>query len=85
MIKPIRLCIGFAALLAVSATVSAQDNSAAIAVTEAVKRQADTIVLRQKLGEARMTAQRGDTIGAAKLYQEAVTLAQEIGPAGIEA
>jgi len=78
------LSLVFAALLAFPAIVPAQDN-AALAVTEAVKRQADTIVLRQKLAEAASLAQRNDNVNAAKVYQESVSLAKDIGPAGIEA
>ena len=84
MIKSAYLYLGLAALLALPVIVSAQDNPAATAVSEAVKRQADTIVLRQKLGEAKSAQQRKDTLGAAKLYQDSVTLAQAIGRAGIE-
>ena len=85
MIKSAYLYLGLAALLALPAAVPAQDNSAALAVNEAVLRQAKTLDLRAKLNEAKAVAQHNDVIGAAKLYQEAVTLAQEIGSAGIEA
>ena len=84
MIKSTCLYLGLASLLALPAIAPAQDNPAATAVSEAVKRQHDTIVLRQKLAEAKVAAQRSDTLGAAKLYQDAVTLAKEIGRAGIE-
>ena len=84
MIKSAHLYLGLAALLALPSLVPAQDNPAATAVTEAVKRQADKIVLGQKLTEAKSAQQRNDTLGAAKLYQDSVTLAQEIGRAGIE-
>ena len=47
--------------------------------TEAVMRQANTLVLRQKLADAKGEAQRGDIVGAAKLYQEACALAESIG------
>ena len=62
----------------------AQDNSTAIAVDEAVLRQANTIVLRQKLAEARSASLAGETASAAKLYQEACELCQQIG-SGIDA
>ncbi|MBW8865015.1 MAG: hypothetical protein JF609_08860, partial [Verrucomicrobia bacterium] len=85
MIKSAHLYIGLAALLAIPAIVPAQDTSADAAVKEAVLRQANTITLRQKLAEAAGVQQRGDIAGAAKLYQDSVTLAQGIGPAYIEA
>lgn len=84
MIKSAHLYLGLAALLAFPAIVPAQDNNASLAVNEAVLRQSKTIELRQKLAEAAATAQRNDVIDAAKLYQDAVTLADEIGHAGIE-
>jgi len=79
------LSLVFAALLAFPAVVPAQDNPAAMAVNEAVLRQANTIVLRQELAQAAALAQHNDIVNAAKLYQKSVELAQEIGPAGIEA
>lgn len=85
MIKPLHFSILVAALFVLPSPGNAQDNAASLAINEAVKRQADTIVLRQKISEAKALAQRNDVIGAAKTYQEAVSLAQEIGPAGIEA
>jgi tetratricopeptide (TPR) repeat protein len=85
MMKSSHLYLGLAAMLLLPAAVTAQDNAAATAVTEAVKRQHDTLVLRQKIADARAAAMRKDTATAAKLYQESVSLAQEIGRAGIEA
>ena len=84
MTKAAILLIGLAALLALPAAAPAQDNSTAIAVNEAVLRQANTIVLRQKLAEARRASLAGDTVTAAKLYQEACELCQQIG-SGIDA
>src|ERR1017187_8877917 len=80
MRKAIPLSLGFI-LLAVSAGTSpAQNNSPEdMAVTEAVLSQANTIVLRQKLADAKSVAARGDLAGAAKLYQEAYELVQQIG------
>ena len=54
-------------------------TAADAAVNEAILRQANTIVLRQKLSDAKAVAQRGDIVNAAKLYQESVTLADQIG------
>lgn len=84
MTKAALLCLGLAALIAVPAAVPAQDNSTAVAVNEAVLRQANTIVLRQKLAEARRVAQSGETAAAAKLYQESCELVSQIG-SGIDA
>src|SRR5258707_1320162 len=66
MTKAAILVLGLAALVALPGAAPAQDNSTHIAVNEAVLRQANTIVLRQKLAEARTVEQRGDTAGAAK-------------------
>lgn len=80
MTKAALLIFGLAVLVAVPADVFAKENSAAAtAVNEAVLRQANTIVLRQKLAAARSAEKQGDTVGAAKLYQEACNLVQEIG------
>ena len=74
------LSLGFILLAVSTATSPAQTNSPEdMAVTEAVLRQANTIVLRQELGDAKSAAARGDLAGAAKLYQEAYTLVQQIG------
>ena len=84
MTKAALFLLGLSVLVAVPATVTAQDNSTAIAVNEAVLRQANTIVLRQKLAEAHHAELAGDTVDAAKLYQEACGLCQQIG-SGIDA
>src|ERR1039458_8609657 len=83
MTKAAFISLGLAALVVFPAAVPAQDTPANLAVNEAVLRQANTIVLRQKLSDAKAVAQRGDIVNAAKLYQESVTLAQQIG-SGIE-
>jgi tetratricopeptide (TPR) repeat protein len=79
MTKAALLTLGLAVAIALPATVPAQESSTTIAVNEAVLRQANTIVLRQKLAEARSKEQRGDTVAAAKLYQESCELVQKIG------
>jgi len=80
MRKAASLSLGFILLAVSAATSPAQTNSPEdMAVTEAVLRQANTIVLRQKLVDAKNAAARGDLAGAAKLYQEACTLVQQIG------
>ena len=84
MIKAVSLSLGFICLLApvtgISQTVSAEDA----AVNQAVLNQANTLVLRQKLADAQNAANRGDVAGAAKLYEEAYSLVEQIG-SGIDA
>ncbi len=65
------------------AAAPATDTAANMAVQQAVLNQANTIVLRNKLVDARGAVVRGDIVGAAKIYQDCVSLAQKIGP-GIE-
>ena len=80
MRKAASLSLGFILLAVSAATSPAQTNSPEdMAVTEAVLRQANTIVLRQKLVDAKSDAARGDLAGTAKLYQEAYGLVQQIG------
>src|SRR5690348_8904721 len=58
----------------------AQTNSPAdMAVSEAVLRQANTVVLRQKLVQAKDAAARGDLVVASRLYEDAYALVQLIG------
>ena len=84
MIKAVPISLGVLLLLATSAALPAQTSPTDIAVTEAIKRQADTILLRNKLVEAKTVEARGDTVQAAKLYSEAEALAEQIG-SGIDA
>ena len=84
MIKAALFTLGLAALLALPATMTAQDNAVTLAVNQAVLNQANTIVLQGKLSDAKAMAQRGDILGAAKQYQESLALAQQIG-SGIDA
>jgi tetratricopeptide (TPR) repeat protein len=84
MIKATHLSLGLAAMLVLPAAAFAQDSAIGMAVQQSVLNQANTIVLRQKLADAQAATQRGDIVGAAKLYQDSVTLAQEIG-SGIDA
>jgi type II secretory pathway component GspD/PulD (secretin)/tetratricopeptide (TPR) repeat protein len=83
MTKAALLFFGLAALVALPAALPAQDNSNSSAVnqavTEAVLRQANTIVLRQKLADASRANQAGDTEAAAKLYQASCELVLQIG------
>ena len=83
MTKAVLLPLGFLLLLA--APLPAQNNSATdMAVNRAVIDQANTILLRQKLEDAKGAAARGDLQGAAKLYEDAKALVDQIG-SGIDA
>ena len=79
MTKATSLSFGFILLLAGAAMLPAQTSPTDAAVNEAVLRQANTIILRQKLLDAKNTAMRGDLTGAAKLYEDANTLVEQIG------
>jgi hypothetical protein len=79
MTKAAPLSLGFFLLLAAAAMLPAQTSPTDAAVNEAVLRQANTIILRQKLLDAKNTAMRGDLTGAAKLYEDANTLTEQIG------
>ncbi len=84
MTKAVSLSLGFIVLLASAAALSAQTSPTDMAVNQAVLNQANTIVLRQKLEDAKAAAARGDLNGAAKNYEEAYQLTQQIG-SGIDA
>ena len=73
------------AALAATAPLRAQTDSGDIdmAAREAVRRQADSILLRQKLAEAQAAQQKKDFSAAAKLYENCYKLAQDIG-SGVE-
>src|SRR5208282_4145633 len=85
MTKAASLPIGLIFLLATAAVVRAQTPPANPAVDVAIRRQADTILLRQKLIDAKAAWQRKDLHAAAKLYEDAYTLVQGIGAASVEA
>jgi tetratricopeptide (TPR) repeat protein len=85
MTKAVSFPLGFILLIAAAATAPAQSPSAtSLAINRAIINQANTIVLRQKLVDAKNAAARGDLTGAAKLYEDAYTLVQQIG-SGIDA
>ncbi len=77
MTKSTLIIFGLVALLTLPAAL-AQDSSA-LAVNQAVLNQANQILLRNKLVDAKAAAQHGDILTAAKLYQESFALAREIG------
>src|SRR5579859_2605801 len=72
---PIPLILILAAAVSPAQTSSYQST----AVANAVMRQADTIELRQKLNQANAALQQKDLVAAAKLYEDAWTLVQQIG------
>jgi tetratricopeptide (TPR) repeat protein len=77
--------LGLILTLAGNSVSLAQDTSAAsMAVSRALQNQANTILLRQKLEEAKATAGRRELTASAKLYEDAYTLVQQIG-SGIDA
>jgi len=78
MIKAVTL--PFCVLLLCAASLSAQTSPTDTAINEAVMRQAKTIVLNQKLVDARRLDSRGDLVDAAVLYQEAYDLTEQVGP-----
>ncbi len=84
MTKAVLLPIPFLILMAAT-VVPAQTspNYGGAAVNEAVLREADTIVLRQKLAAANAAAQQKDLVAAAKLYEESYSLVESIGPISI--
>jgi hypothetical protein len=84
MTKAVFISLGLILLLAPAARLSAQTSATDMAVNEGVIRQANTILLRQKLAAASAAASRGDLAGAAKDYDEAYTLVTEIG-SGVDA
>ena len=84
MTKAVSLSLGFILLLASAAALPAQTSPTDMAVNQAVLDQANTIVLRQKLVDAKSAAARGDLVTAAKYYEEAYALTQQIG-SGIDA
>lgn len=72
----------FALFLATALAASAQTASQAdadVAINIAVQRQANKILLRQKLGDAAEALQRRDLPAAAKIYDSAVELVGQIG------
>lgn len=82
MTKAVFVSLGFVLILAGTCSLPAQTNTSSaanIAVTQAILRQANTIVLRQKLIQARTAMTQGHVEVAAKLYEDAYALVQKIG------
>ncbi len=84
MMKAFTISLACAVLLALESNATAQNSAKDDAVRQAILNQQSTILLRQKLVEAKAAMQRNDTAGAAKLYQEAFKYTKEIG-SGIDA
>ncbi len=84
MTKAAILTLGFILFLAASGTLNAQTSDTDLAVNEGVIRQANTILLRQKLAAASAANARGDLPGAAKDYEDAYKLVNDIG-SGVDA
>lgn len=84
MTKAVYFFMCAATVLATVSTVSAQLDPTETAVNEAVRRQADTIVLRQRLMDARQAMAEGKPAVAAKLYEDAYSLVRRIGT-GVDA
>lgn len=84
MIKAVLFPIPFLILVAATA-LRAQSTSSfdTNAVNEAVMREANTIVLRQKLAAANTAVQQKDLVGASTLYEQAYGLVESIGPISI--
>jgi tetratricopeptide (TPR) repeat protein len=83
MTKAVSISLGLIILLA-TAPAPAQTNATDLAVNQAVLNQANTIVLRQKLADAKSATARGDLLVAANLYEDAYNLVTQIGT-GIDA
>lgn len=79
MTKAASVSLGLALLLAGTSMTLAQTPPVNTAIDEAVRRQADTILLRQKLVDAKGAATRGEIALSAKLYQDAWNLVQGVG------
>ncbi|MGH7953278.1 MAG: hypothetical protein ACREFE_15365, partial [Limisphaerales bacterium] len=80
MTKVVSFSLGLFFLLAAAAPSRAQTSATTTAINQAVLNQANTIVLRQKLADARVAVARGDLTAAAKIYEDAYALVQQIGP-----
>lgn len=84
MTKAATLPLALVCLLSAAPVLFAQTPPEEAAVNEAVYRQANRIILRQKLAEARAAQDRGALATAAKLYDGAWDLVQNIG-SGVDA
>ena len=78
---------GMAFIIASTSFANAQNGDVDAAVNQAVYREANLILLRQKIEEGQQAVARRDLVSAAKIYDAAVGLVEQIGPnnAGREA
>lgn len=86
MIRSLKCSLGFAVVMAMACVIlpsGAQTTQTDSAVREAVRRQAKTLELRQKLEEAQRAVDRKDYSAAAKLYEGCNELCIGIG-SGVE-
>lgn len=83
MIRSNSLSLGLAVLVASSASLIAQAPPTDSAIVEAVRRQADTKILQEKLAAAQDAHRRGDLVVAAKLYEDCYSKVQSIGPGNL--
>ncbi|MEK7706727.1 MAG: hypothetical protein AAB380_01870, partial [Verrucomicrobiota bacterium] len=79
MTKAASLSLGLIMLIGTTAITWSQSAPTDAAINEAVRRQANTILLRQKLSDARSAELRKDPAAAVKLYEDAYKLVQDIG------
>jgi tetratricopeptide (TPR) repeat protein len=84
MTKAVLFPISIIILMAATA-VPAQTNAPYVmtAANQAVIREANTIILRQKLAAANAAVQQRDLVAAVKLYEDAYNLVTSIGPMSI--
>ncbi len=89
MIKAVTITLGLTLLLAASPAAYAQaptpESAQQAAVDTAVHNEANRILLRQKLDDARKAQERGELVAAAKSYDAAWDLVQTIGRNNVEA
>lgn len=76
--------LGLAMLMAASTAILAQSAATQAAVDESVYRTANLMMLRQKLTEAKAALARQELPVAATLYDNAVELAQKVGPSNAQ-
>jgi type II secretory pathway component GspD/PulD (secretin)/tetratricopeptide (TPR) repeat protein len=84
MIKAASLPLCLTLLLAAAGVAYAQAPAQETAVNEAVMRQAEHVLLRQKLGDALAAQERHDLVNAAKLYDAAWDLVLKVGIPNVE-
>ena len=79
MIRSFQLFLGLSVFAASAVTGLPQTAGTDAAITEAVRREADIITLREKIIAAQSAQRRGDLESAAKTYEQCLTLVEGIG------